>query len=385
MLTRAPPPLGPTRSWRWRGPHMATYQGRLGAPERKRWLPMPAAAGGNMPHASPPAVPPSPQAVAIVPARTVARARRIARDSQRYGWSYQTRVESPLTALRRDLVVERRPAPTAGSLDSTSEAREALQAVGTTRPVRLTDPEKLRASGCHLLLDERGGPLLRRASGVGRRPAGRAPRQPRRRRGSAGVSPVPCRLPVVLHAGGRLSPTCSAAQVAPTAELLDFAAGDREALSGGLRFAADNASVDRLRMVRCDGRSMLDACRWLSELVGHAFCDARRCEWAGVDDRNQPESAPERENRGHCPRYQNAPAGPIRDWQRRLRDEQRRLVHRLGLVEAFRHALPQLLCQILHAHSVLAPGPARQDTIGSSPRQPDAPQGASADAPRPKN
>jgi hypothetical protein len=29
------------------------------------------------------------------------------------------------------------------------------------------------------------------------------------------------------------------------------------------------------------------------------------------------------------------------------------------LVEAFRHALPQLLCQILHAHSVLAPGPAR--------------------------
>jgi hypothetical protein len=181
---------------------------------------MPAAAGGNMPHASPPAVPPSPQAVAIVPARTVARARRIARDSQRYGWSYQTRVESPLTALRRDLVVERRPAPTAGSLDSTSEAREALQAVGTTRPVRLTDPEKLRASGCHLLLDERGGPLLRRASGVDRRPAGRAPRQPRRRRGSAGAyrrcrvgSPSCCTpegasRPRVQQRRSRLPPSC---------------------------------------------------------------------------------------------------------------------------------------------------------------------------------
>lgn len=107
----------------------------------------------------------------------------------RSGTAGPTKLESkvPLTALslRGDLVVERRPAPTAGSLDSTSEVREALQAVGTTRPVRLTDPEKLRASGCHLLLDERGGPQLRRASGVDRRPAERAPRQPRRRRGQA--------------------------------------------------------------------------------------------------------------------------------------------------------------------------------------------------------
>lgn len=139
-----------------------------------------------MPHASPPAVP-SPQAVAIVPARTVARARRIARDSQRYGWSYQTRVESSAYGAFSPRRPGRRATPCSNSREPGFDERgpRALQAVGTTRPVRLTDPEKLRASGCHLLLDERGGPQLRRASGVDRRPAERAPRQPRRRRGQA--------------------------------------------------------------------------------------------------------------------------------------------------------------------------------------------------------
>ena len=88
-------------------------------------------------------------------------------------------------------------------------------------------------------------------------------------------------------------------------------------------------------------------CPSLSDTRSATLVDANGL--AFFDYRNQPESAPERENRGHRPRYQKvAPAGPIRDWQGRLRDEQRRLVDRLGLVEAFRHALPQLLCQILH-------------------------------------
>ena len=143
-----------------------------------------------------------------------------------------------------------------------------------------------------------------------------------------------------------------AAQVAPSAELPDIAAGDRKALSRPLRVcAADGASVDRRARIAARSRTHLGAGRRLAELVGNTLGDACRREWVRAEDSEQSKDTPEREHRSELPRNQKlSPAGLIRDGPRWLRDEQRWQVRRRGLVDdPFGHALPQFLCQVVHA------------------------------------
>ena len=157
-----------------------------------------------------------------------------------------------------------------------------------------------------------------------------------------------------------------AAQFASSAELPDIAAGDRKALSRPSGLAADNASVDRLVRIRADSRTAFGAGRWLGESVGNAFGDACRGEWVGADDSQQSKNTGKRQDHRQLPRAEKPSlAGLFRDGRRRLARE-RRLVDRFGPVDPFGHALPQLLCQVVHAaHSVPPPRPAGQDTIGS--------------------
>ena len=141
------------------------------------------------------------------------------------------------------------------------------------------------------------------------------------------------------------------AQVAPSAQLSDIGAGDRKALSRPLRVcAADGASVDRRERIGARSRTDLGAGCRLAELLGNTLGDACRREWVRADESEQSKDTPEREHRSELPRNQKlSPAGVIRDGRRWLRDEQRRQLDRFGLVDPFGHALPQFLCQIVHA------------------------------------
>ena len=140
-----------------------------------------------MPHASPPAVPPSPQAVAIVPARTVARARRIARDSQRYGWSYQTRVESSAYGAFSPRRPGRRATPCSNSREPGFDERGPRSVAGRGHDTACPSDRSGEAS--RFGMPSPSGRTRRAAAStsfrVDRRPAERAPRQPRRRRGQA--------------------------------------------------------------------------------------------------------------------------------------------------------------------------------------------------------
>ena len=135
----------------------------------------------------------------------------------------------------------------------------------------------------------------------------------------------------------------------------------------------DSASVNRLVRLRGNGRTAFGAGRRLAESVGDALGDACRCERVGADDSEQSKDARKREHCSQLSRNQKrSPAGLIRNGPRRLGDEQRRQVDRVGLVDPFGHALPQLPCQIVHAtplppvpHSLRSPRLARYDTIGS--------------------